>query len=70
MASAAAAAAADGRDTVKKLRHLGRKLSKNLASSVDNLLELLDVMYLLAFHCLIYLYLSAGFVCHEFNFNF
>jgi hypothetical protein len=27
-------------------------------------------MYLLAFHCLIYLYLSAGFVCHEFNFNF
>ncbi|KAK2432284.1 Tudor/PWWP/MBT superfamily protein [Trifolium repens] len=43
---ASAAAAADGRDTVKKLRHLGRKLSKNLASSVDNLLELLDKLEL------------------------
>jgi len=35
----------DDRDTVKRLRHVGRKLSKNLASSVDKLLDLLDVMY-------------------------
>ncbi|WJX48637.1 hypothetical protein P8452_35175 [Trifolium repens] len=40
------ASAGGGRDTVKKLRHLGRKLSKNLASSVDNLLELLDKLEL------------------------
>ncbi|RHN74239.1 hypothetical protein MtrunA17_Chr2g0308141 [Medicago truncatula] len=37
-------ASSDDRDTVvKRLRHLGRKLSKNLASSADMLLELLDV---------------------------
>ncbi|CAJ2656499.1 unnamed protein product [Trifolium pratense] len=36
----------DDRDTVKRLRHLGRKLSKNLASSVDNLLQLLDKLEL------------------------
>ncbi|KEH28544.1 uncharacterized protein [Medicago truncatula] len=41
-------ASSDDRDTVvKSLRHLGRKLSKNLASSVDILLELLDKMELL-----------------------
>jgi len=43
-------ASSDDRDTVvKSLRHLGRKLSKHLTSSVDILLELLDVMYLLSF---------------------
>lgn len=37
------------RVTVQKLRDVGRKLSKNLASSVDKLLEILDVMYFLPF---------------------
>lgn len=39
----------DDRVTGKKLRDVGRKLSKNLASSVDKLLEILDVMYFLPF---------------------
>ncbi|XP_050894158.1 sister chromatid cohesion protein PDS5 homolog D [Lathyrus oleraceus] len=36
----------DDRDTVKMLRNVGRKLSKNLTSSVDQLLQLLDKLEL------------------------
>lgn len=52
------------RETVKRLKHMGRKLPKYLASSVDKLLELLDVNVP---SCLssFFFYHSAGFECHQ-----